>query len=414
VVPDSKILVIIAAHSLDLYLLIGETAGIKNRKKTAEVRIGFLGGSGTGKSSLINSLLKMKVLPKSHEIASTAVPVEVAYNNDDDPDHRFRAVIEGISNVEFKKEIEELFQFKELYDMGPEEGDGENDEFDDTMYQEMLTTFAKIKWIYPTLKNIDDLGKTSAATLLKEPHVVEILDSVQSVTAKTELAFAEQIKQYIESSKPKEGEKRLISLWPLVKVVRIYVRAQILKPGIVLVDLPGSQDTSASRVAVTDNYRKNLSASVVCAPAIRAASDKIAHDLLSSVERRNMQMDGLYTSESLFFTVTKIDELIDHKDYIRTHSTELRKLTQEDMENISICQEQVKKLERDLKNRAAKKVKAEVVLEKMKLAYAKLKSRVEQTFEAQTLAGHKRKHMVDITGKSIFLVNRARLKSFRI
>jgi GTP-binding protein EngB required for normal cell division len=83
VVRDSKILVIIAAHSLDLYLLIGETAGIKNRKKTAEVRIGFLGGSGTGKSSLINSLLKMKVLPKSQEIASTAVPVEVAYNNDD-------------------------------------------------------------------------------------------------------------------------------------------------------------------------------------------------------------------------------------------------------------------------------------------------------------------------------------------
>jgi GTPase Era involved in 16S rRNA processing len=412
VVRDSKILVIIAPHFLDLSLLIGDTAGIKKRKKTTEVRIGFLGGSGTGKSSLINSLLKMKVLPKSHEIASTAVPVEVAYNNDDNPDHRFRAVIEGISSAEFKKEIEDLFQFKQRYDMGPEEGDGEDDEFDDTMYQEMLTMFAKIKWIYPTLKNIDDLGQTSAATLLKEPHVVEILDSVQGVTAKTELAFAEQIKQYIESSKPREGEKRLISLWPLVKVVRIYVRAQILKPGIVLVDLPGSQDTSASRVAVTDNYRKNLSASVVCAPAIRAASDKIAHDLLSSVERRNMQMDGLYTSESLFFTVTKIDELIDYKDYIRTHSTELHHLTQEDMENISICQEQVQKLEKDLKNRAARKEKAEVVLDNMKLAHAKLNSRMEKTFEVQTLAGHKRKHMVYITGKSMFLENRARLKSF--
>jgi hypothetical protein len=48
----------------------------------------------------------MEVLPRNEEVASTAVPVEVSYNNDSEPEHLFKAVIEGISKAEFTKEVE--------------------------------------------------------------------------------------------------------------------------------------------------------------------------------------------------------------------------------------------------------------------------------------------------------------------
>jgi hypothetical protein len=342
----------------------------------------------------------MKVLPRSEEISSTAVPVEVSYNIDDDPTSRFKAVIEGISSSEFTKEVEDLFEYKQRYDTGLE---SDEDEVDDEMYQPMLNTFAKIKWLYPILQSIDDLNKTSAKKLLSEPHVKKMLDSKTSVNATTESTFAQQIKQYIESSKPKEGEKASISLWPLVKVVKIYVKADILKPGIILVDLPGSHDTSASRVAVTDNYRKNLTASVVCAPAVRAASDKVAQELLSSVERRNMQLDGLYTSDSLFFVVTKIDDLMDYEAYIKDHPN-LHYPNEEDMETISATEEQIEKLEGMLSRRGGKQKKNRGVLQKMKDTHEKLATRVNKILDAKSLAGQKRKRIEEVTGMQIDLI----------
>jgi GTPase SAR1 family protein len=378
-------------------LLTQRAAAILKRKRECEVRIGFLGGTGTGKSSLINALLQMKILPRNEEIASTAVPVEVSYNNDDDPEHRFKAEIEGISKAEFTKEVEDLFKNKENCDMNPE---GEDDEVDVEAYQQILTTIEKIKWVYPYLQNIDDIDDTSAEDLLNEPHVQKMLDSKKHLTTATESTFADQIKQYIESCKPKDGEKATVSLWPLVKVVRIYVKADILKPGIILVDLPGSHDTSAARVAVTDNYRKNLTVSVVCAPAVRAGSDRVAQELLSSVERRKMQLNGLYTSDSLFFVITKIDDLMDYEAYIKDHEN-LQEANEKDMHRIQDKSQKISELQWELSKREPKQFKNGEALDKMEKSHEKLAAQVGKILEALSPSGQKRKRLDDITGKDI-------------
>lgn len=382
---------------------------ISKRKKECEVRIGFLGGTGTGKSSLINALLMMQVLPRNEEVASTAVPVEVSYNNDNDPAQLFRAVIEGISETEFTREVQQLFEDFESWEAtdadseDDSEDDGEDHERHIEIYQRMNNTIEKIKWLYPDIQSVEDLDSTTAEELLDEPHVQKMLDSKKYVHATTESAFADNIKQYIESSKPKKGDKVVISLWPLVKVVRIYVKADILKSGIILVDLPGSHDTSAARVAVADNYRKNLTASIVCAPAVRAGSDRVAQELLSSVERRTMQLDGLYTSDSLFFVITKIDDLMDYEAYVRDHEN-LQQANEQDMQRIYSKAEQIEELRQELDTRKKKQSKAKKIVGKMREANGRLGSRVDKILEAIATSGNKRKRVDDLTGMLILHV----------
>jgi predicted GTPase len=376
------------------FLLTKCIAAIEERKKYYEIRIGFIGGTGTGKSSLINALLMMNVLPENQEIASTAVPVEVSYNNDDDPAHLFIAVIEGMSMMDIAKELQQLYDDWILWKSGP---DGEDDLPDVEVYERMNNTVEKFKWVFPNLQKIEDLSKTSAEELLKKQHVRKILDNKIYVQEPTESTFATAIQKYIESSKPNSEDEEAIAFWPLVKVVRIYVKAEILRNGIILVDLPGSHDTSAARVAVADNYRKNLTASVVCANADRAGSDKIAQDLLTSVERRNMQLDGLYKSDSLFFVVTKIDRL-EYEKYIRDHKN-LQQANQQDMKSIVSMKKEIEKLQGELEKGEEKKSRAERDSAKKKVNRDRLHGQVEKILGLAP--SRKKRKSLNVTGMSI-------------
>ncbi len=315
----------------------------------------------------------MKVLPHNEEAASTAVAVEVLYKHSDDSNRLFRAEIEGISKSEFSKESEDLFEVKREWDLYTEDEDEDEDEERDTeIWQRMLNTIEKIKWLYPSLKNPDDLNKTSGKQLLSKPHVLKMLDSKKGLCAKTEAAFARDVKKYIESSAPKESNDVSVSLRPLVKVVRIFVKAEILKPGIVLVDLPGSGDTSAARLAVAENYRKNLTASIVCAPAPRAGNDKAASDLLmNSVQRRNLQLDGLYSSDSWFLVITQTDRLSDYRAYIRDHEN-FQESNQQDLETIDANSIGIEEKKKELAKRGAKKLKLDEMVASMQATYDRL------------------------------------------
>ena len=385
------------ALQLLVLLLIRGTESTLQRKQECKKSIGFLGGTGTGKSSLINALLKEKVLPKSDEHASTAVPVEVSYNYSDDPSKKYRVVIEGISRAEFTKEIENLFEDKYTWDNRTEL---EKKDPDYDLLQGINDTFEKIKCLYPQLQELSDLDKTSAEMLLSHPAVVRLLDSKQQFVSDCLESFASVVKNYIEANSAKDEAAcptARISVWPLVKVVKIFTKADLLRRGITLVDLPGNLDTSAARVAVTENYRRNLTMTVVVAPAVRASSDKGAHELLSTAERRTMQLDGVYKSESLFFVVSKIDDLEDYEAYIKAHPN-MKARCAERLRIIQDMDGQIKKLELESKSKEKVLQKYKTAIQTAKEAHAQLTPQVENILNALTPVGQKRKRAEDIEG----------------
>ena len=290
---------------------------IRAEKKECRVLIGFLGVTGAGKSSLISSLLQMNdLLPADDEKACTAVCVEIIYNPKDDPEQSFHAHIERISVDDWKVELQKLFQDISDQASNKEEENGEADLERD---MRIKAAFQKTKCVYPLIKTQKDLKTYTVQALLDHPNVKNILGKPKSIVMDNLEGFSAAIKPYIDSSNSKEDSGKSFAQWPLVKVVRLYVKSQILKDGIVLVDLPGSMDTNAARGAIAENYQKNLSVTCVVAPTQRAASDKPAQELLGKATQMTLQLDNHFSSEHLCFIVSKIDSSLSVDRYIRTH-----------------------------------------------------------------------------------------------
>ncbi|KAI1429249.1 hypothetical protein F5Y12DRAFT_710154 [Xylaria sp. FL1777] len=82
---------------------------LMKRVNTPRTVLGVVGGTGHGKSSLINALLEeTKLVPTNCFRACTAVVTEISWNPSDNPDHRYTAEVEFISIEDWDLELEYL------------------------------------------------------------------------------------------------------------------------------------------------------------------------------------------------------------------------------------------------------------------------------------------------------------------
>ena len=98
-----------------------------------------------------------------------------------------------------------------------------------------------------------------------------------------------------------------MEFWPLIRVVRLYVKAEALRSGVVLCDLPGVQDSNQARAAVAENYMKQCTGLWIVAPITRAVDDKAAKSLLGESFKRQLKMDGGFNTVT--FICSKTDDI---------------------------------------------------------------------------------------------------------
>ncbi|KAJ6436179.1 dynamin family domain-containing protein [Purpureocillium lavendulum] len=128
---------------------------------------------------------------------------------------------------------------------------------------------------------------------------------VIEVSSDTELEFRLALKPYVGSCR---GNAELLR-WPLVEMVEVFCEADILRDGIVLVDLPGEMDALDARSQVARKYYSRLDRLMVVAPGDSAKTSKTAKDLIREDQVVDMEADGMLDDNNLGIIVTKIDQM---------------------------------------------------------------------------------------------------------
>lgn len=100
-----------------------------------------------------------------------------------------------------------------------------------------------------------------------------------------------------------------MALWPLIKRVKLFVKADILKSGIVLVDLPGLSDVVGARAQLAEEYYGKLGVNMIVTPIVRGADENTGVNLITRNQALNMKMDGKFDSKSFCVVLSKADVL---------------------------------------------------------------------------------------------------------
>lgn len=275
----------------------------KQATKTKTV-IGVVGNTGAGKSSVINAMLdEERLVPTNCMRACTAVVTEISFNHEEEP---YRAHVEFVSQAEWEKELRIIFE--DLLD-----GNGQVSRECANEDTDAGIAWQKIKAVYPG-KTKEDIAKSSTETLLRE--VSHVLGTTRDVKETDSLRFYKKLQRFVDSQEKATGlkdkenkrkERKEMEFWPLIRVVRIYVKSPALATGAVIVDLPGVHDANAARAAVAEGYMKQCTGLWIVAPINRAVDDKAAKSLLGESFKRQLKMDGGFNSVT--FICSKTDDI---------------------------------------------------------------------------------------------------------
>ncbi|KAI9662199.1 MAG: hypothetical protein M1829_006181 [Trizodia sp. TS-e1964] len=249
-----------------------------------------------------------RLVPTNCMRACTSVVTELSYNESANPAQKYRAEIDFISAADWEKELQVLFQ--ELIDSnGNISRDCTNQE------TEAGVAYAKIKAVYYKMKK-DDLAQSTVQKLMAEPMVKNLFGTTRRIASSNSQEFYCRVQHYVDSSEKSTGKandgakkkkKKRMEFWPLIRVVKIYTKADALATGAVVVDLPGVHDSNAARAAVAQGYIKQCTGLWIVAPINRAVDDKAAKTLLGDSFKRQLKMDGGYSAVS--FICSKTDDI---------------------------------------------------------------------------------------------------------
>ncbi len=269
--------------------------------------VGVVGNTGAGKSSVINAMLdEERLVPTNCMRACTAVVTEMSWNDAGEEENRYQAAIEFIQPADWAKELEILFA-----DMIDANGKVSRECY--VADSEASIAYAKIKAVYPKLSR-DDLANSTIEKLMEDSVVQSVLGTVRDIKESDPEKFYRRLQHYVDSKekvtaekKSKKDEVKQMEFWPLIKVVKIYTKADALSTGAVVVDLPGVHDSNAARAAVAESYMKQCSALWIVAPITRAVDDKAAKSLLGESFKRQLKYDGTYSHVT--FICSKTDDI---------------------------------------------------------------------------------------------------------
>ncbi|KZV75827.1 hypothetical protein PENSPDRAFT_37249 [Peniophora sp. CONT] len=238
--------------------------------------VGVLGDTGVGKSKLLNVLLEKNLLPTSSSKRGTSFPTILIYH----PHPTIEAAVKFMSKEDFAKHVETAIELVQ------EDEDGKY----------LIESSLKQSPSYSLLNEAlglhrDDFAEDGASVdtiLAKCPEVIDLLGQTQYITADNEKEFLrETAKRYTRRTGHSEYKK-----WPLVDLMVIKCDSELLSKGVILVDLPGSSDVSATVMRATEGFKDKLQFILGAARVERSEDDAELSSYIEEEVARQRRMQG--------------------------------------------------------------------------------------------------------------------------
>ncbi|KAJ5295831.1 hypothetical protein N7508_010652 [Penicillium antarcticum] len=279
-------------QSTSLHTLYKRTEEMSKFQYPVTRTVGFIGDSGVGKSSLINSLLDQKIARSSREgSACTCVATEFRHT-DDTHTGPFTIEAEFMNTEEMRELLEHLLlDFRKFYVS--------------SIYRELQTTEEQRKCQDAAVKSwetLQSLFKTQPSLTIEflsdvaEGAHAQILtmlerwayagltnrqggsDALEYSVIAGDIEECKSILDHLAADNPEGGGP---ALWPFIKLIRVYLNSPILRTGLVLTDLPGLRDLNFARVRATERYLAHQCDEVfIVANISRAGTDESVGDII--------------------------------------------------------------------------------------------------------------------------------------
>ncbi|KAK5120144.1 hypothetical protein LTR85_006625 [Meristemomyces frigidus] len=278
----------------------------EQRYPTAK-RIGFLGVTAAGKSSLVNCLLNQQGLAVESDDGSSGTCVIQAFvKAPPDQVEAYQATIyfHDTKKVEMlvKKYFRDIYDYSKKDEVEAGEGEGKANEVDEEELQaknETATEFFRAllcdqkefrteELIVQHVASAASCDDTNAIAVMLRLILALLTDLTPTegrmLFKKDKLReIAKALKTVCRESNAAEGKS---SPWPLISRVQIQMRSRLLEEGIMLVDLPGVTDTNQIRVDATKDYFKSCSCIVIAHPIERIVDHTSVFQNLRECARR--------------------------------------------------------------------------------------------------------------------------------
>ncbi|KAJ5123593.1 hypothetical protein N7448_009690 [Penicillium atrosanguineum] len=239
-----------------LHKIYQEARKLSEYKDQERRIVGFIGETGAGKSSVINSILDQRDLARSSGAgaACTSVPTEFRYVDEKHP-RSYTIEAEFMDEIEVNGLLEELLRSirRALVPTDRSLAAGENwAEFEAIAKRSHITlkeifnnrSDLTIEYLSRPGAEIEILQELKALALNRLKSGPGRLSSLQYTAVADDL---ESCKVKLDRLTNSPGDSNTPALWPFIKLIRVFLELPVLKTGLVLADLPGLRDMNHAR-----------------------------------------------------------------------------------------------------------------------------------------------------------------------
>ncbi|KJR89795.1 uncharacterized protein SPSK_06069 [Sporothrix schenckii 1099-18] len=336
-----------------------QAAALANFRLPPSWTVGFVGETGSGKSSLLNSLLHQNNLAteSSGGRACTSVVTEYRYR----AGSHFTIEVELFGENELVEQLAGIVRTYRNYHMrgrstlstdtsrgarnsGAAEADTttqDNARVDAKDALSMLwTLFGEKINEHMRLLLADDEDHV-LAVLLSDlldnrwalPAEPAVFDNAKDCSRRL-MELTVDRRRNEDERPPKEPVK-----WPYIRAINVYLDSRILSKGLVLVDLPGLGDRNAAREAATESYLVRCNEIFAVSHIHRVVSSASVQRVVDLARQGQVENVGIICTHAEDFG-KGVDEIAS-----RTRASEIRQLS----ERVEQLQEQIHEFEGDLR-----------------------------------------------------------------